>query len=261
MLYIDKDDARKCVMEGAVASYDCTMDQAMSLVAAMRYSQELGDGHVALLGFGFDKLMEMNSVYLLSKISLTFNRALRLRETFYAETYPRSTHGLLHLRDCAFYPEKPAAGAIKPVPVFTTTGAWVLVNPTTRRLLRPKDFPSTPLVEAPELALGNERFLRIALPQGMEKAGVRKVMYTDIDCNGHLNNCSYAAFLLDYMPPHLQGRFIETVDIHFKSEALLNEEIEVFVKEEAGRVYFCGQHANGRCFEAVCGLSGAGAGI
>lgn len=245
MLHISKTDPRKCILEGAAASYDCNASQEMHLLAALRYSQELSDGHCALLGLDFDTLMSMNCVYLLSKMSLTFYKPIKLREVFTATTYPRSLERLQHLRDSVFKNEQGETA-------FTCTSAWVMVNPHTHRLLRPKEFPEMPLTLVPEEALGTERFGRIAMPEDMPKVAVRPVYFSDIDCNGHLNNCSYAQYLQDYMPPHLQNAQLQEVDIHFKREAMLGEEITMFVKEEDGKVFFMGEHARGVCFEAVC---------
>ncbi|MDL2215877.1 hypothetical protein LJB77_02315 [Ruminococcaceae bacterium OttesenSCG-928-N02] len=245
MLYLSKEDPRKCILDGHAASYDCTPAQTLSLAAAFRYCQELSDGHCALLGLDFDALMKMNCVYLLSKMSLTFYKPLTLRQVFKAQTYPRSLERLQHLRDSVFENE---AGEL----AFTCTSAWVMVNPQTHRLLRPKEFPQMPLTLVPEGALGTERFGRITPPQDMPLVGTRPVYYSDIDVNGHLNNCVYAQYIQDYMPAELQNTPIEEVDIHFKREAMQGEEISFFVKQEGDKVYFLGEHARGVCFEAVC---------
>ena len=69
----------------------------------------------------------------------------------------------------------------------------------------------------------------------MEKADERKVYYSNIDRNNHMNNTFYPDILFDYLPDsYLDTLKGKTVTVQYSSEILCGEHFTVYKKEEDG---------------------------
>jgi acyl-ACP thioesterase len=59
---------------------------------------------------------------------------------------------------------------------------------------------------------------RFAVPENMTEVGTRRIVYSDIDYNGHMNNTRYPDMVCDYLPdgtvPH-----VRTMHLEFAKEA------------------------------------------
>jgi acyl-ACP thioesterase len=102
--------------------------------------------------------------------------------------------------------------------LYRCTTLWALVNKHTRKLVLPADsgvtFPGCILGD--ELPVPNSF---AALPQGQLSA--RKVCFSELDLNGHMNNTKYLDWVNDLLPSqfHKEHAFRD-VNICYLSEAL-----------------------------------------
>lgn len=110
--------------------------------------------------------------------------------------------------------------------VCRTAALWALVDTQTRRLLRPTDadfgfgFADPLPIEIPRLHFPRE------LP--FETVGERRVCYSDIDVNRHMNNTVYPDMLLDFLPPEvLEGTRVTKMTLSFMAEAPYGETIRI----------------------------------
>ena len=79
-----------------------------------------------------------------------------------------------------------------------------------------------------------------------------KTVFTDIDCNGHVNNIAYARMSLNLFSPEEfdKGNF-NSFEIHFVSQTYFGEEIKIYKKSEEGKVYVEGIKDNKTVFKAL----------
>lgn len=133
---------------------------------------------------------------------------------------------------------------------------WILVDPVTRRILRPASFPYPIDFQEPGLKgiIGD-----IPLPKGMETGPPTltiPVRYSHIDVNGHVNNTFYGDFTMDALPAELAtGHSLDTVVISFQNEARLGEAVEIASTVlPGGETYIKGLHGGTACFEAMVSL-------
>ena len=85
----------------------------------------------------------------------------------------------------------------------------------------------------------------------MEFLGTRKILYSDIDYNHHLNNTKYTDIITDLISKELQGQRIYELELVYSGEASLFDTIQLYIKKEPDEsLIFKGVHARGRCFEA-----------
>lgn len=105
---------------------------------------------------------------------------------------------------------------------------WVIIDEETRRIKKSQsiytEYPLTVKERAIYCKLGNLK------PEGqLELVYKRKVMYSDIDINGHLNNSKYVDFIMDSFnfDDHKKYR-IKSIEVNYSDEALPGDIINIY---------------------------------
>ncbi len=231
-----------------VLSFDADRQHMLKPSCALRYFQEISDQHCAFYGCGHDELLRQNAVFLLVNVSMNIKRMPLFRENLKVVTWHRGRQtGVQFLRDNILID---ANGDT----VVECAASWILVNPDTHRILRHNDMPAHMVPKKENGYIDNVRLGKIDTPKDMPLSGMRRIAYSDIDYNGHLNNCVYANFVMDSMPVPLDGKFVSKLDIYFCSEAVEGENLSVYAQQAGDWIYFRGEHARGKCFDARCEL-------
>lgn len=94
---------------------------------------------------------------------------------------------------------------------------------------------------------------RIKFPSGKELqlVGKKKIMYSDIDYNSHMNNTHYPNMLVDFLPTPENYR-IKGMSLSFLSGSLYNDEISIYRVSENDSFYFKTLNSDGKvCLEAI----------
>ncbi len=230
--------------EITVRSYDCDCKQKMRPSAILRYLQEIAGAHCALLGMDYDTLAANDGVFLIVRQSMNLYRIPSTDEELVISSWHRETKGVQSFRETQITTKN---GEV----LVDSTSVWVLARVSDHRILRPAEFSafSIPHRAEPILATRTEK-LRIS--EELREIGQRPIRYSDIDCNRHVNNCVYADFLCDFMPGGMHDKEFDTLDISYIGEAKEDDTVTMFAREEDGVLYFRGEHARGKCFEARC---------
>ena len=169
-------------------------------------------------GLPYEKLYALGEVFLLSRIALRIHRSPMAEETVTTTTWEAGVKGA-HMR--RYYETRDREGAV----CVTYKSDWILVNPETRQILRPSTFSSRKLENhAPELDCPDP--CKIVLPhEGLEALGKRRVMWSDLDGNGHLYSGNYGDIIWDYLPPSYQERMPREFYLNYSKEAKLGQEL------------------------------------
>ncbi len=182
------------------------------------YMQETANRHFTHVGRDLDKERDTSRIaFILSKISLDFLEPVYAYEEIEVQTFACDSRGFSFNRGFRILRggEEVARGA----------SVWALVNIDEGKLLRADaydvGFENEPIVvtNAP---------LRIKMPRPDEFfcVGKRKIVYSDIDYNMHMNNTRYPNMLCDFMElPDIER--ISGMSLSYLNEAALGEEIEV----------------------------------
>jgi acyl-CoA thioesterase FadM len=148
-------------------------------------------------------------------------------ETITVRSWPRNWHKLFALRD---YDIRDGAN----IPVVRGRSGWLILDLEKRRPLRPQAFmmqlPPNEGVNALPLGEGGGE-----APAGLESCiadaaapitHTRRVAYSDIDYNGHMNNTRYIQWIQDLFEPGLLEEAAQIrLDINYLSEALYGEKL------------------------------------
>ncbi|MDR2607516.1 MAG: acyl-ACP thioesterase [Treponema sp.] len=183
----------------------------LTLSSAFDFFQELAISHAEALGVGRDSMEKTGQVWILSRISVQFDRRPRYGEKVVLRTWPRGSEKLFALRDYDIRDEKD-------IPIVRGRSGWLIVDIEKRRPLRPQAIMAAmPLNEGLDALIDGGAGLPVRA--GLSKAAERTARYSDIDYNGHVNNTRYIQWIQDLMECETLERASRMrLDINFVNE-------------------------------------------
>ncbi len=242
-LYHD-DDRTTFHRESLLFFSQCGAGKTISLAELLRLTADAAVEDYRERGMSFAFLAERDIAILVSRVSFRFHTIPRADQRVNVTTWEEKPEPLQLRRAYEITDE---GGGL----LVSGLSSWLLVNPTTRRIIPSRDFTLRPPVEREEthdcLKPG-----KIILPPDMELWHERTIGLSDIDSNCHTNNCRYGAFVEDALPPALRGKEFTDFRLNYSKEAKLDQKMQVFGKaDEAERkLVMVGKTEDGNSFEA-----------
>lgn len=227
-----------------IASYDVTPDGLVRVSALQKYMQQLGREDCNGYGATYENMRKDNMVFVLTKLGLEIYTDIHTEDVITMRTYNNRIEGAQFNREYEIYKDGKLAAA--------ATTYWVLLDFQKRTVVRPKLF-KYPLVSYNIKDKGIDIPKRIFTDtENVYQACVRKVVFSDLDENNHLNNCVYSDIALDYAPFDPNQYTIRKVLINFLHEARYQDELNISVVQ--GENSYCVNAFNAtknlNCFEA-----------
>ena len=185
------------------------------------YVQEVAGLHASTLGAGFDALMAKNLFWAILRTRVQITRLPRSGETIRVETWPMPTTKVAYPRSVVAYDE---AGS----EVFRCISLWCLMDTATRGMVLPG--------KSGVMVRGTLRGNELALPgslavRTLENAVTRKVLFSDLDRNGHMNNTFYPDIVYDYFPDAAKDDDTGNISsVYYTNEVMCGEKFDVYTK-------------------------------
>lgn len=169
-------------------------------------------------GLPYEKLFEIRQVILLSRISLRIHRHPEVGEVVTVTTWEDGIHGAHMDRN---FELASSDGTL----CVSAKSDWILVDPVDRKILRPETFIGKELHECSK-KIDAPACRKIRLPaDGTENLGQRKIVYSDLDCNGHVYSGNYGDIIWDALPTDLQSAELREFSLNYAKEATLGENL------------------------------------
>ena len=211
---------------------DCDYKKRAKIATLMAVMADMAGVAYAHKGYSHSWLWENNFVFLLSKVSVHINRIPVADECLTVQTWERDIKGVQFFRDFNI------TDIADKVCVEAST-SWVLVNPLTRHIIRPSEFTGTPELN-PEVKANVTLVNKIKCPHEFIEVGERKIVFSDIDANGHVYNAIYVAIACDFLPTEFMEKTITDFQINFKQEATLGQHLTIKTKIVENTGYIIG---------------------
>lgn len=187
--------------------------------------QDVSTKDSARCGYDMDKLRKMKVAWLLQGINLKIEKPVKTHIDVEVSTAVKTLKGATSARGCYIKQE----GEI----VAKSIANWFLFNTERQRIGR----VSPEMVEAYEFYEFGDPFFEYTKPTlfEIEKPEYRiKIANKEIDTNRHLNNQKGAELLMDALPFEFE---FNSINLLYKKQAYLGEELEVCRKEIPGGYY------------------------
>ncbi|MDR2481992.1 MAG: acyl-ACP thioesterase [Spirochaetaceae bacterium] len=206
----------------------------ITLFSVFDLFQKLAIKHAERLGVGRTVMLSSGRVWLISRVSVLIERRPILDEDIVIRTWPHGSERLFFMRD---YDISTTEG----VRIARGRAGWIVVDIKSRRPLRPSEAGLT-------LPQNGETETMIEMPAGLSsrddlvKTSERKVLYSDIDLNVHVNNARYVQWVQDIIDPKtLENASKMRFDINYVSEVKCGDTIEFWTMRNSGATFIEGR--------------------
>lgn len=212
--------------------------------AILSYFQDLTTSHSTLMKIDHDSLMaSSNAFWVLSKIKFKIDGTFKTGAELLGSTWPIKPSAIRFLRD---YKITAKCGEIN------GKSEWCILDADTLAI---RKFST---IVYPELQHKEERtlvgdFSRLNVEVDCSDLIYRyKTLFTDIDCNRHVNNVAYARMALNaFTVEEFENSNFNAFEIHFISQTYLANEIDVYKKQTDIGVYVEGKIEDKTIFKCL----------
>ena len=230
--------------------HDTDANRLVRPSALVTYMQETANQHLVHTGISLDELRDRYGLaFILGSISVRIYEPLFAGEEIDAQTWICEGRGFRHNRCFRVLREGKT--------VAEATSQWALLNLQNGSLAKAEDTPYQ-IEPDPAITLSDlPPRLRIMPVSEMELAGERRIVYSDIDYNGHMNNTHYPDMLCDFVPDICKNR-VTGLMLSYRHEAAFGHTLRVFRTKTEGGYLFCAVDEDGTvCTEALLMLAPA----
>ena len=212
-------------MKTRIESYEVTPDGNLKVSALFRIFQRIAGDDLDSAGLTYDALRDMGIVFVLTKMSVEFMENIRVYDEITVITRPRGCKGAVYIRDYDVY--------MGDTRVAYCTSQWVIIDFNTRKILRPSTIAEKFLLKddlEDIYPIENKKF-RFKTDE-LTKIDTRRIYYSHLDRNEHMNNTFYPDIVLDYLPDSYKGDLKgKSVTVHYTTEITAGEQMAIYVNE------------------------------
>jgi acyl-CoA thioesterase FadM len=232
----------KFVKEYTTRWHDTDATRIVRPTQLLVYMQETSNAHLDSTGHNLDHLRDEHSLaFLLSKTKIALYAPLYAHEEIRVETFTTES------RAFGFNRYYRILRGDEVIAAADTT--WALIDLNSRQLCKANAFDFG-FEHEPSLDIGLPPRFRVPHTDELELLGERRIVYSDLDYNMHMNNTRYADMLCDFMPledvPAIKG-----MSLSYLHEAAFGDVIKIYAKKSDGRYSFRTVNQNGiTCLEA-----------
>ena len=223
----------------------------------VEYMQETANIQCEASGLPLDKLRDERGLgFILGALSLRIDTPLHAYDEIEVCTWCRPARGYIYNR----YFEIKRDG----VTVAQAASTWVLLDINQKSLVRTSpddDMHSHFYYDEPIDADALPKKVRIPRDAELECVGTRRVVYSDIDYNMHMNNTHYPDMICDFlceMTDAAASHFLSSLSLSYLKEAALGDTLTVYrsAPDSEGNVIVQAKNSVGDvCFEALVTLT------
>lgn len=227
---------------------DCDRNKRARMAALLTRMAVFAGYDYDARGLTHEVLYARREIFLLSRVALRIHACPRAGDVLTITTWENGARGA-HMQRVFEMTDQTGRLCV------SAKSDWILVDPATRKILRPASFTAKPLTLCPK-EIDCPEPKKIVLPhEGLEDLGTRRVVWSDLDGNGHLFSGRYGDIVWDYLPADLRERTPRAFYLNYSKEATLGEELRLEGFRESGAYRLEGLGPDGICFTALCEFS------
>lgn len=211
----------------------CDMSGAWKPSAILETMQETAGVHSRIFGLGRDVMDAMNIAWVLSRLTVRFDRVPVVGETITVETYPTPNRHMFFPRTHIF---RDGTGA----QVGCANSLWVLMDLTERKLTRSDEV----LAHMPDntgMAMLPGMPATVKPLSGEPVTGEVIPRYSELDMNRHVNNTKYLDWCVNALGVDVMAEnCITAFDVNYDAEILPGSVIRTELTRDGEKFSFCG---------------------
>jgi medium-chain acyl-[acyl-carrier-protein] hydrolase len=219
--------------EFTISSYDLNPRGQARLTTMANFFQEVAYHHASELGLGYEDMKSNKTTWVLSRMRIHMKRYPVWNDRIKLETWPSGVERLFALRDFRVLDSK---GEV----IGMASTAWLVLDIDTHRLIRPKEMMEQFKMIIHDVQMFDSSLEKIPVVGETRLLNQRRVVFSDLDIVGHVNNVKYMEWCIDAITGTANtDKEIRELEINFNHEALLGDQISIAGNEgAAGENYF-----------------------
>jgi len=224
---------------------ECDKNGWMRMAALLSKIATFGGYDYDARGITREVLLEMGYAFLLSRVAVRVHLCPRYGDVLTVQTWENGAKGAHMQRVFQMEDQEERLCA-------SCRSDWVLVDPVNHRIARPRSFVHEEFIPCP-VEIDCPQPKKILLPkEGLEELGVRRVVWSDLDGNGHLYSGRYGDIIWDFLPADLQDKELKEFYINYSKEATFGQELKIRGFREENTYRMEGVGPEHTCFTALC---------
>ena len=212
------------VLEKEVTSVDTDFNLDVKLSTLFLYFQEVSSLHSEVLGVGKGETIDKNLHWVISRFNVEINKLPRYGDKIKIKTYPGKDNKLFFYRHYQITD-------LKDNVLVKACSIWLIVDGLTHQIKR-DPFNGYSL---PQVSLEGE----LEAPAKINEAATdylysRKIRYSDIDLNSHLNNTRYIELIQDSFDlSFYKEHKIKSILINYNQEFKAGDEVSIYISSSS----------------------------
>ena len=204
--------------EFTVNDLQCDRFGRLKMSAICWFVQEMAGRHCEILGLDWENLAKKGLFWAIIRHRVRVTRLPRKNEPIRLETWPMPTTRVAFPRSVVAFDENGNE-------LFRSVSLWVLMDLQSRAMI----LPGKSGVDVPGVLRGGELESPPSLhPAEVSQRQSRTVAFTDLDINGHMNNCRYLDWAADLLPSEFhRDHGIREFTLCYLSEAREGDRLEL----------------------------------
>lgn len=223
--------------------HDTNANREITPSAVLTFMQETTNKHIQTMYPNLEYIRDvLHQAFILSKVYMRFYEPAHAYDDITVETWTG-----IESRGFTFYRSFCVKKGDTIIADALTT--WCLVDTEEHKLLPVTKFENN-FVDEESLKVDMPRKIKFPTDKQLEFVANRKIVYSDIDYNKHMNNTHYPNMLVDFLPSPENYRVKELM-MSFIKGAIYNDEIAVHRVQDGNTFYFKTVNTEGNtCLEA-----------
>jgi acyl-ACP thioesterase len=204
--------------EYVVGPTDVDCHQRLKPSRLLLYVQDISGLHSEQLSFSYEHLAEQGIFWAVIRHRIQITRLPMEKETIRLETWPMPTTRVA-------YPRSTVAYDAQGRELFRSICLWVLMDIKNRSMLIPK--------KSGIHIQGTVRGIELEppgslLPKDLKQVDFRRVLYSDLDRNRHMNNARYLDWVQDLLPSQFHWEHpMKEITLSYINEALEQQTLDL----------------------------------
>ena len=190
-----------------------------------RFFQDIAGEQCDKLNVGYLDLLKQDALWIVSKMQIDFFYQLKYDEDYIFKTWPLK-------RRMFYFPREFEISDKKGNVIVRCISTWHIFSNSDRKLINPKNMNLSGLDKAEENQSFYENWNIDILKEYETQTGQNmfshKVMFTELDHNGHLNNTHYSDIALNSLPEHHKNEFLSQMKIPIEHTFLMEVNLHRF---------------------------------
>lgn len=207
---------------------DFDMNSRIHPAAVLDLFQEVAGGHATLLGCSFAQMLEKNLLWMVTRVRFSVIKMPEKNSYAKVSTWPLEPNRVIFQREYSVTDEQGEA-------LIRGSSEWAAVDCNERKLVAAKGiYPES--IEYLTDKTYEGRLPRLHDFDCEKKACTVTPTYSDIDCNGHVNNTKYAIYVMNCIE---LGSDEEIYDfqIDYHKEIQQGDNIDLYCKREGNTIF------------------------